>query len=527
LKTWQVFNLVYNRGIPGGIEMETNRNRGSLFVGVILIVAGVLFLLSRILGMNGWGAYWPFIIIVIGAAFFVGMAIGGRNAGVLAIPGSIIVMVGLILLLQNWLSIWETWAYAWTLIVCAVGLGIAFFGIWSDQPDLRNSGFSLARLGLVLFVVFGVLFEFIFSFGSGVQRLKSPFWPVLLIVVGLGLLVYRSINLLNKRSKVSWDDRDLFWPVLMAGFGLLWLLVNLNYLPMENMAVLIGLWPALLVAAGLDLLVGRRWPLAGALLGCLMAAGLIWVAVNVDQLQLDTRFPSLLSWEDLTGGSFNTERVTGSGVLKQENRPLKGFHRISIEAGGVAEISQAQSPGASSLVVSADENLLPYILSEVHGGELRIYVKPGVSLSPSQPLRYTIIVDTLAALDVSGSSQANMSQLSGDQLALQASGMGKINLGTIQVNKLVVKTSGSGSIETAGQTASLELDMSGASRLKSEDLQSQTATVEMSGSAQALVWVIQSLEAQLSGSASLQYYGAPTTQQNTSGSASVQGLGSK
>ena len=251
------------------------------------------------------------------------MALGGRNAGVLAIPGSIIVMVGLILLLQNWLAIWETWAYAWTLIVCAVGLGIAFFGMWSDQPDLRNSGWSLARLGLVLFVVFGVLFEFIFSFGSGVQRLKSPFWPVLLIVVGLGLLLYRSINLLSKRSKTSWDDRDLFWPVLFAGFGVLWLLVNLKYLPLDNMGVLIGLWPVLLMAAGLDLMVGRRWPLVGALLGGLVAAGLLWFAINVDRLQLDTRFPTLLRWEDFTGGNFNTERVIGSGVVKEENRAVE------------------------------------------------------------------------------------------------------------------------------------------------------------------------------------------------------------
>ncbi len=271
--------------------METNRNRGSLFVGIILIAAGVLFLLSRMAGFNGWGAFWPFYHHRLGAAFFIGMALGGKNAGVLAIPGSIIVMVGLILLLQNWLSIWETWAYAWTLVVCAVGLGIAFFGMWSDQPDIRNSGWRLARLGLVLFVVFGVLFEFIFSFGSGFQRLKSPFWPVLLIIVGLGLLLYRAINLLRKRSKISWDERDLFWPVLFAGFGVLWLLVNLKYLPFDNIGVLIGLWPVLLVGAGLDLMVGRRWPLIGALVGGLVAASLIWFAIQCGQAATGDALP--------------------------------------------------------------------------------------------------------------------------------------------------------------------------------------------------------------------------------------------
>jgi hypothetical protein len=507
--------------------METNRNRASLFVGIILIAAGVLFLLSRLVGMRGWGAFWPFIIIAVGAAFFVGMALGGRNAGVLAIPGSIIVMVGLILLLQNWLAIWETWAYAWTLIVCAVGLGIAFFGMWSDNPELRSSGWSLARLGLVLFVVFGVLFEFIFSFSGGFQRLKSPAWPVILILVGLGLLLYRGVNLLRKHAQASWDERDLFWPVLFAGFGVLWLLVNLKYLPLDNIGVLVSLWPVLLVAAGLDLMVGRRWPVLGAVLGGLVVAGLLWCAVNVDRLQLDKRFPSFLGWEDVTGGGFNTERVIGSGVLKEETRQVKGFNRITIEAGGIAEITQSQSNSPSSLTVSADENLLPYIISEVHAGELHIFVKPGMSLAPSQTIHYAIAVDSLTGLDVSGSSEAQLGSLNGDQLSVQATGMGKMALGDLHLNGLVVKISGSGDISAAGQVDDLDLDISGAGHLGAENLRSVNVKARISGSGKAVLWVVEALEAHLSGSSDLSYYGAPTVQPNTSGSASLQSLGLK
>lgn len=506
--------------------MEPNRNRASLFVGIILIAAGVLFLLSRMVGFRGWGAFWPFIIIAVGAAFFVGMALGGKNAGVLAIPGSIIVVIGLILLLQNWLAIWETWTYAWALIICAVGLGIAFFGMWNDQPDLRKSGWELARLGLVLFVIFGVLFEFIFSFSNGFLRLKSPFWPVLLIIVGAGLFFYRLVSMQSKRGNVSWDDRDLFWPVLFVGFGLLWLLVNLNRLPFDNLGVLIGLWPALLMAAGLDLMVGRRWPVVGALLGALVAAGLLWSAFNVDRFHLDTRFPSFLGWEDISGG-FNTERVSGSGVMKEETRAVKGFNRIIIEAGGVAEITQSLVGGPESLTISADDNLLPYLISEVRAGELRIYVKPGASLSPSQSVRYTITINSLTGLDVAGSSEANLGSLNGDQLSVEASGMGKLTLGKLQLNGLVVKISGSGSVTASGQTGFLDIDMSGASRLAAEDLQTPNAKARISGSGEALIWVTQSVEAHLSGSSSLRYYGLPTLTQNTSGSASVQSLGLK
>jgi hypothetical protein len=351
---------------------------------------------------------------------------------------------------------------------------------------------------------------------------------VLLIIVGLGLFLYRAVNLLRKRSETSWEERDLFWPVLFAGFGVLWLLVNLTSLPFDNIGVLIGLWPVLLVGAGLDLMVGRRWPLIGALLGGLVAASLIWFAFNVDRLQLDTRLPALPSWEEFTGGNSETERVVGSGIMKEESRTVKGFNRIRIEAGGVTEITQNQANDQNSLSVEADENLLPYITSEVHGGELRLSIKPGVSLAPSQSIRFTITVNSLTDLDVSGSSEAKLARLTSDQLTLQASGMGKISGDSLQVNSLLVKSNGAGSVSVAGQTDGLEVEMSGSSRLRAENLQSQVAKVQISGAGEALIWVIRSLEARLSGSASLNYYGAPPTiTQNTSGSASVQGLGTK
>jgi len=344
-----------------------------------------------------------------------------------------------------------------------------------------------------------------------------------LIVAGLGLCLYRAVNLLRKREKISWDDRDLFWPVLFAGFGVLWLLVNLKHLPFDNLGVLVGLWPALLMAAGLDLLVGRRWPVVGALLGVAASIGLIWMAVNADRFELETRFPTLMGWEDVIGG-VNMQRMTGSGAIKDETRPVRNFNRIRIEGTGLAQISQGQT---DSLTITTDDNLLPYLISEVHSGELRIYVKPGYSISPSQQVRYTITVNNLAALDLSGSMQAEMPALKGDKLLLQVSGAGQVKIDDVQLNELDVKISGSGSVSVAGKASDLDLDSSGSASLKAEDLACLHAKVKMSGSGEAMLWVAQTLEARLSGSASVQYYGAPAVTQNTSGSASVQGRGQK
>ena len=61
--------------------------------------------------------------------------------------------------------------------------------------------------------------------------------------------------------------RSVFWPTVLIGVGLVWLLANLQLLSEANLWMLLRLWPLALIAIGLDLLVGRRWPVLGALIG--------------------------------------------------------------------------------------------------------------------------------------------------------------------------------------------------------------------------------------------------------------------
>jgi hypothetical protein len=63
--------------------------------------------------------------------------------------------------------------------------------------------------------------------------------------------------------------RSLFWPILLIGIGVIWLLSNMNLIPGVSLGVLLRLWPILLIVAGLDLLFGRISPLVGALIGIL------------------------------------------------------------------------------------------------------------------------------------------------------------------------------------------------------------------------------------------------------------------
>ena len=172
--------------------MVTRRsNTGGLVGGSILIGLGALFLLAQFFGFAAWAYVWPLAIVGMGILFFVGMLAGGKSAGGLAVPGTILSAIGLVLLFQNVTGRWETWSYGWTIIILSVGVGLFIAGAWSGNPDQRQSGVRVAEIGFVMFVLFGAFFELVLGGFDG-SRLQQAIFPALLILVGLFLVVRRS-----------------------------------------------------------------------------------------------------------------------------------------------------------------------------------------------------------------------------------------------------------------------------------------------------------------------------------------------
>ena len=179
--------------------MSSQRNTGSLVGGSLLIIFGILALVGKIFqNFNFWETFWPFFVIGVGVLFFVGMFAGGRSVSGLAIPGSIITTIGLMLFYQNLTNHWESWSYGWTVILMSVGLGIFIMGFWGQNESQRAAGLRVLRLGLIMFVIFGAFFELIFTSGMSFG-LRSIIFPVGLILLGLYLILMRS-GLLPGRS---------------------------------------------------------------------------------------------------------------------------------------------------------------------------------------------------------------------------------------------------------------------------------------------------------------------------------------
>jgi hypothetical protein len=505
--------------------METKHNRSSLVIGAMLLAVGVLALAGQLIGPRGGGVLWPFIVIGFGLAFFVGMLFGGRSFGPLAIPGSIITGIGLILFVQNFFGLWETWSYAWALIICAVGVGLFIYGAWSDLPDLRRSGAKVMEVGLTLFIVFGIIFEVIFSISGVTIPINGLFWPAMLVLLGVGLLIVRSFRLIrSNNTDYPRHDVNLFWPVIFIGAGILWIMLRQGTVSTTQLNTLVSLWPVLIVAAGVNLLLGRRLQWVNLLFGALVVAGMFYVVFNGQQLGLAARSPWGMLGINVNSDGPVTQWVAGSGKSIDETREISDIEEIVLRGAGDLEIIQGSAP---ALVITAEDNLLQYIVTEQSGKRLTIGTKPGIGFTNSRPVHYRLTVKNLREVSVSGAASIDAANLTVSDLILDISGYGHANLSKIQAKSLELNISGSGNMDVSGSTERLDIAISGAGGFNGPDLKASDVSVEISGVGRAVVWATETLKPSVSGVGSVSYYGDPSLDENNSGLVNVHRIGSK
>lgn len=186
------------------MEDRLGRIRWNYLIGIGLIGLGVLLLLGEAFNFRLGRFIWPFFIIIPGLLLFYLMLQGGKTAGPLAIPASIVTGTGLLLLYQSVFNHWESWAYAWAFIFpTSLGIGLYIHGRWSDNPSVVQTGSRLVYAGVVLLIIGGFFFEIILGISRNLPGLIV--WPVVLIVFGV-FLVLRQLGVSFFKGSEPIDD---------------------------------------------------------------------------------------------------------------------------------------------------------------------------------------------------------------------------------------------------------------------------------------------------------------------------------
>ncbi len=165
----------------------TESNRGTLITGIVFLILGALLIVLNLIPGVRIQQWWPLIIIALGVAFFLPAFIWPQSKHGLAglfIPGTIILVLGLIFLYNTLAHDWGSWAYAWLLLPAATGFGI-YLGAWSGDWGKGSTtvGLWLGVVSLAVFSLFAALF--------GTIILKS-LGAIFLILTGVLFVLYSS-----------------------------------------------------------------------------------------------------------------------------------------------------------------------------------------------------------------------------------------------------------------------------------------------------------------------------------------------
>ena len=178
--------------------------------------------------------------------------------------------------------------------------------------------------------------------------------------------------------------------------------------------------------------------------------------------------------------------VQGSGIAKTENRAVASFDSLDVNfAGAIAVRSQEQQ----SLEISGDDNIIPFITTEVKNGTL--YVRATKGYSPQQKLQIRVSTPNVKRFVFDGVGDANLFNIKNDRLAIVVTGVG--------------------SFSVSGETKELDITLSGVGSVDAKNLRAVNAKVNSNAVGSVDLYVTRQLDINSTGIGEVNYYGNPKT----------------
>jgi hypothetical protein len=179
-------------------------------------------------------------------------------------------------------------------------------------------------------------------------------------------------------------------------------------------------------------------------------------------------------------------QVAGSGNRKSENRDVPEFNAVLLDGAYKVELTSGK---ARRVEIEADDNLLPFIATEVENGRLRIHNTQSYNTRSVPHVR--ISVPDLRELSLSGASNLDLSGVKNDALKISVQGASKLS--------------------ASGETGALDINLSGASSIDARELRAQRVVAVTNGAGSISVHALDALDATVNGVGTIDYYGDPKT----------------
>jgi hypothetical protein len=211
--------------------------------------------------------------------------------------------------------------------------------------------------------------------------------------------------------------------------------------------------------------------------------------------------------------------MTGNGNVKKETRNPGIFTKV--HSSGSADV-KITSGSNCAVTVEDDENLLPYLETNVENGTLNVRYKDGISVSNDHAKIY-ITAPALSEVTTSGASNITINGVlqNNDKISFTTSGIGNIE-GEVDAPAVSVTISGTGTVKLSGRTKNFDCEISGVGHASCGNLESENTDVRVSGVGDAHIFASVHLSATVNGAGNVYYRGNPQNPEiHTSGVGSV------
>lgn len=183
---------------------------------------------------------------------------------------------------------------------------------------------------------------------------------------------------------------------------------------------------------------------------------------------------------------MTSNAVVGSGKVTSETRNVSGF--TGVRLAGSADVDVKLGP-AESVIVQADDNIVPLIETTVSVGKLIIRTKPFTNIRTANPIHVTVVAKSLDEITLGGSGSIHATGMTGP--------------------KLIVALPGSGDITVTGTTSNATITLLGSGNIYCDGLKAHSVGVQIMGSGNVTTYADESLDASILGSGNIQYSGQP------------------
>lgn len=242
-------------------------------------------------------------------------------------------------------------------------------------------------------------------------------------------------------------------------------------------------------------------------------------------------------------GAGLTKTVRGSGDVLQQERAVSRLTGVELATIGTLHVEVGER---EKLRVEAEDNLLPYIETEVRDGTLTVVTQRDVKLRTTKPVHYYLTIPELGRIVVSSSGDVEVSDAQVNRLSVALSSSGNLEMGDLECDTLTVRISSAGDMAVGqlyatalhvhasssghlsiagGEVEQQDITLDGSGDYTARELTSAEAEVTLTSSGAATIQVHKHLRADLRSSGDLYYAGKPTVDARTSSSGELVPVG--